>query len=115
MLTPGGPIFFPLPAPELPEFVSNVAMAIIEHGGMKSKMSVDSWDASNELIKSKYAESLVQLPGKPISQDATTWACEMSGEAVMLRERGEMCREMCWEMCREMCWEMFREMCREMC
>ena len=48
---------------------------------MKSKMQVDSWDASNDLAVSKYAMDLVQLHGKgKISQDPTTWKCEMSGE-----------------------------------
>lgn len=81
VVTDGGPVFFPLPNSELPEFVSNVANSIIEHGGMNSKMQVDSWDASNELAVSKYAESLIQLEGKgKISQDPTTWKCEMSGD-----------------------------------
>ena len=50
---------------------------------MKSKMQVDSWDASNEIATSKYAAALIQLPtsGKDnISQDPSTWKCEMSGE-----------------------------------
>jgi ubiquitin carboxyl-terminal hydrolase 5/13 len=38
-----GPQRVPLPHAELPEFVSNVAMAIIDHNGMKSKMQVTTW------------------------------------------------------------------------
>ena len=81
VVTENGPIFIPLPDTELPEYVSNIAQAIIDHGGMKSKMQVDSWDASNEVAVSKYAESLIQLEGKgKISQDPTSWRCEMSGD-----------------------------------
>lgn len=81
IVTTGGPVFFSLSNSELPEFVSNVANSIIEHGGMNSKMQVDSWDASNELAVSKYAESLIQLDGlRKISQDPSTWKCEMSGD-----------------------------------
>ena len=78
------PQYFDYPNNSLPEFVSNVFQAIIDHGGMKSKMQVDSWDASNDLAVSKYAVDLVQLHGKgKISQDPTTWKCEMSGEWVV--------------------------------
>lgn len=81
VVTENGPTFIPLPNTELPEYVSNVANAIIEHGGMKSMMQIDSWDASNEVAISKYAESLIQLQGKgKISQDPTSWKCEMSGD-----------------------------------
>ena len=82
VVTPdSGPQFIPLPNNELPEFVSNVAQAIVEHGGMKSKMQVDSWDASNEVAVSKYAANLIQQPcTRKISQDPSTWQCEMSGE-----------------------------------
>jgi hypothetical protein len=82
VVTENGPVFIPLPENELPEYVSNVANAIIEHGGMKSMMQVDSWDASNEVAISKYAESLIQLQGKgKISQDPSSWKCEMSGDS----------------------------------
>lgn len=81
VVTDGGPVFISLPNTELPEFISNVAEAIIQHGGMKSKMQVDSWDSSNEVAISKYAASLVQLPGKgKISQHSASWTCEMSGD-----------------------------------
>ena len=77
----GGPQRVSLPHAELPEFVSNVAQAIVEHNGMKSKMQVDSWDASNDVVVSKYAAALIQLPAdRKISQDPSTWRCEMSGE-----------------------------------
>ena len=81
VMTDTTPVRIALPNTALPEFVSNVAQAIIDHGGMKSKMQVDSWDASNEIIVSKYADTLIQLEnGKKISQDPTTWRCEESGE-----------------------------------
>ena len=42
---------------------------------------MDSWDASNEVAVSKYAEALIQLPAdRKISQDPSTWQCAMSGE-----------------------------------
>ena len=73
--------FFALPNADLPEFVSTVAQAIVDHGGMKNSMQVDSWDASNEVGVSKYADSLIQLPAtSKISQDPSSWRCAMSGE-----------------------------------
>ena len=73
--------FFALPNADLPEFVSTVAQAIVDHGGMKNSMQVDSWDASNEVGVSKYADALIQLPATTkISQDPSSWRCEMSGE-----------------------------------
>ena len=72
---------FALPNADLPEFVSTVAQAIIDHGGMKNSMQVDSWDASNEVSVSKYADALIQLPATTkISQDPSSWRCAMSGE-----------------------------------
>ena len=82
VITPNGPEFVSFPNSNLPEYVSNIVQAIIDHGGMKSKMQVDSWDASNEIAISKYAAALIQLPTsgkKNISQDPSTWKCEMSG------------------------------------
>lgn len=77
----GGLVRLPYPNPELPEFVSNIIEAIIAHSGMKSKMSVDTWEASQDKIVSKYAANLEQLnTGKKISQDPSTWKCEMSGD-----------------------------------
>jgi ubiquitin carboxyl-terminal hydrolase 5/13 len=66
----------------LPEYVTNVAQGILDHGGMKSMLQVDSWDASNEIFESKYAASLIQLDSanKRVSQDPTTWRCEQSGD-----------------------------------
>eukprot|EP01041_Mallomonas_annulata_P000535 gene535-1023_t len=70
-----------LPNTDLPEFVSNICQAIIDHNGMKSKMQVDSWEANEEKIISKYAETLIQLNnGKKISNDPSTWSCEASGD-----------------------------------
>ncbi len=77
-----GPIFqnIPLPNTELPEFVSNVAEAIIKHDGMQAKMAEEVWTADSEIFESKYAKDLVLLNnGKKISNDPSTWRCEMSG------------------------------------
>jgi len=69
-----------LPNEEIPEFVSNIIQAIIDHDGMKSKMQLDTWSADQEIFESKYARTLPQLDtGKKILQDPTTWACEASG------------------------------------
>ena len=79
-----GAIFqsIPLPNAELPEYVSNVAEAIIKHDGMQAKMAEEVWTADSEIFESKYAKSLVQLDnGKKISNDPSTWRCEMSGDS----------------------------------
>ena len=70
-----------LPNQELPEFVSNVAQAIIDHDGMRTNMQVSSWDADNEMFVSKYANDLVQLnpTGKKIPQDPKLWVDEETG------------------------------------
>ena len=69
-----------LPNSEIPEFVLNVCNGIMEHDGMKSKLQIDTWDADSEIKESKYAKDLVVLDnGKKISNDPTTWECEMSG------------------------------------
>jgi ubiquitin carboxyl-terminal hydrolase 5/13 len=81
IITDAGPQFFKLPNSELPEYVMNVADAIITHGGMKNKMSIDTWDSSNEIFISKYADALIQLEcQKSISQDPASWKCEQSGD-----------------------------------
>ena len=71
----------PLPNAALPEFVSNIIQAIIDHDGMKSQMQLDTWSADSEIFESKYARGLAQLDsaGKKISQDPKTWVCEASG------------------------------------
>lgn len=70
-----------LPNQELPEFVSNVLQAIIDHDGMKSNLQVATWDADNEKFVSKYAKDLVQLnpEGKKIPQDPKLWKDEATG------------------------------------
>lgn len=71
----------PFPCPEIPEFVSNIIQAIIDHDGMKSMMQLDTWSADQEIFESKYAATLPVLDnGKKISQDPKTWACESSGQ-----------------------------------
>lgn len=80
VITDSGPLYFPLPCTELPEYLSNVITGIVEHNGMKRLMTVDAWDAANDLMISKYAVDLIQLPcTHTVSQDASTWKCEMSG------------------------------------
>jgi ubiquitin carboxyl-terminal hydrolase 5/13 len=70
-----------LPCQELPEFVSNVAQAIIAHEGMKVNMQVASWDADNEKFVSRYAKDLEQInpTGKRIPQDPKLWRDEATG------------------------------------
>lgn len=71
----------PFPDQELPEFVSNVAQAIIDHDGMKSNMQVASWDADDEKFVSRYAADLEQAnpSGKKIPQDPKLWKDEATG------------------------------------
>ena len=40
VMTPSGCQMYPFPDPKIPEFVSNICQAIIDHDGMKSKMQV---------------------------------------------------------------------------
>lgn len=54
-------VTIPLPNNELPEFISNILQAIIDHEGMKSAIDVNVWEADNEKIVSKYAADLKQL------------------------------------------------------
>ena len=70
VITPEGPISLPFPNQGIPEFVSNVVQGVIDHDGMKSKMSLDTWSADKDIFESKYARGLVQLEtGKKIPQD----------------------------------------------
>eukprot|EP01035_Chromulina_nebulosa_P019934 gene19934-25897_t len=70
-----------LPNNDLPEYLLNVIQAIIDHSGMKTKISVNTWEADNQKIVSKYANDLIQLPNsKKISNDPSTWTCELSGD-----------------------------------
>ena len=81
VLTDTGPVSLALPCSELPEFVSNVAQAVIDHDGMRSTMQLDSWSADQNIVESKYARDLLQLQnGRKISQDPRTWVCEASGQ-----------------------------------
>lgn len=74
-------ISFPLPEPEIPEFVANVIQSVIDHNGMASNMQVNTWDADNEKFVSKYAASLIQInpSGKKIPQDPKQWVDEATG------------------------------------
>jgi len=70
----------PLPCVELPELVSQAAQAIISHTShlAEDKVAAIAWEA--EVLPSKYAEDLIQLPPhKKISPDPSTWVCEESG------------------------------------
>lgn len=70
-----------IPSNELPEKLVDVIDAVIAHQGMKSALTKSTWDANDEKIVSSYAESLVQLSnGKKISNDPSTWRCELSGK-----------------------------------
>jgi ubiquitin carboxyl-terminal hydrolase 5/13 len=71
----------PLPNRDLPEFVNNVIDSVIKHEGMRPQMQLMTWEEDTVRPVSKYALNLVQLNnGKKISQDATKWKCEMSGD-----------------------------------
>ena len=72
----------PLPCGDLPEFVSNVADAIIKHDGMKANMKVATWNADNEKFVSRYASNLEQInpTGKKIPQDPKLWKDEATGD-----------------------------------
>jgi ubiquitin carboxyl-terminal hydrolase 5/13 len=72
----------PLPCTDLPEYVSNVAQAIINHEGMKSNLQIQSWDADNEKFVSRYAATLEQVnpTGKKIPQDPKQWRDEATGD-----------------------------------
>ena len=93
-----------LPNNELPEFVSNICTAIIDHNGMRLRAQVqynipaacilrcadytvclprqaEAWDGDKDRFESKYAAALAQLGnGKKISNDPKSWRCEVSGE-----------------------------------
>eukprot|EP01039_Chlorochromonas_danica_P011056 gene11056-12314_t len=71
----------PLPSSELPEYLSNILQACIEHEGMTTNLAKETWDADDSKIVSKYADQLIQLnpENKRISQDAKTWKDEASG------------------------------------
>lgn len=68
-------VTIPFPNTELPEFISNVLNAIIDHEGMKKMLQLSSWEADQEMIVSKYAENLEQVnpTGMKISQDPKQW------------------------------------------
>jgi ubiquitin carboxyl-terminal hydrolase 5/13 len=75
------PIEISLDEENLPEYIRNVCNGILEHQGMKENMQVDTWQADLDIIESKHAANLPQLDnGKKISNDPSTWRCEMSGE-----------------------------------
>lgn len=65
----------------VPEFILNVAKAIIDHEGVRTNLGVNVWEASNELIVSKYAADLKQVNPNNIRipQDPKLWRDEESG------------------------------------
>jgi len=66
---------------QVPEFVRNICLEVINHDGMTSRMKLDTWEADLDIVESKYARDLVQLDnGKKISNDPSSWKCEMSGD-----------------------------------
>ena len=70
-----------LPNVNLPEFLITITDAIIAHNGMKTQMSISTWDASSDKVISKYAYDLEQLNNnKKISNDPKTWHCELNGD-----------------------------------
>lgn len=80
VLYDGRVVSIPLPNPSLPEFISNVCYSIINHDGMKLRMQADSWVDDQVILESKYARGLIQLSNnKKISNDPSTWKCEVSG------------------------------------
>lgn len=71
----------PLPNKDLPEFLSNCVDAIISNDGMRAKLDVSSYEVDQEVLVSKYADGLEQIKSeKKISQNASVWRCEMSGD-----------------------------------
>mmetsp|Transcript_14362 Transcript_14362/g.21525 ORF Transcript_14362/g.21525 Transcript_14362/m.21525 type:complete len:869 (-) Transcript_14362:55-2661(-) len=71
----------PLSDTDIPEFVRTICEAIIDHQGMRANMQVDTWQADQDVIESKYAANLEQLDnGKIISNNPKNWACEASGD-----------------------------------
>ena len=81
VISTSGNTFITLPNNQLPEFVSNICQAIIENEGMKSKLQLNAWEASSEIIVSKYAKDLPYVvSNKKISNDPKTWKCEASGD-----------------------------------
>ncbi|CAN0187122.1 unnamed protein product [Ectocarpus sp. 6 AP-2014] len=69
------------PDEALPTIVSQAVDAIIEHQGAAEQTEVNQWVADNELIVSKYADTLEHVDsGRRISSDPKTWVCEDSGK-----------------------------------
>ena len=77
---PSSPI--PLTHTALPEFVGVIAQGVIDHAGIRASVNEgDAWGGDDVKVVSKYAEDLVQLDnGKKISNDPSSWRCEMSGD-----------------------------------
>lgn len=72
---------FPISDANIPEFVRNICLAVVQHQGMRSNMQLDVWEADTDIFESKYAANLEQLDnGKVISNDPSTWRCEKSGD-----------------------------------
>lgn len=66
---------------QVPEFVLNVCLEVLNHDSVTSLMQLDTWEADANIYESKYARNLVQLDnGKKISNDPDSWRCELSGD-----------------------------------
>ena len=77
----GEPIVIPFPNLAIPEYVSRIAEAIINHQGVASMNDVASWVDDDPRPVSKYAEGLEQLDnGIRVLNDPSTWKCADSGE-----------------------------------
>lgn len=75
-------ILIPLPDSTIPEFVTNVCNAVIQHPGMRAVQAAEVYSGDEELIVSKYADDLVQLDnGKKVSNDPSTWRDEETGDS----------------------------------
>lgn len=74
----GQRVTIPFPNRELPEHISNILQAIIDHEGMKSAMEVNTWEADNVKIISKYADNIKQInpTNRRIPQDPKQWKDE---------------------------------------
>ena len=82
IVTDSKPILIPLPEASLPEFITNVCNAIIQHPGMRAVQAAEVYTGDEELVISKYAEDLVQLDnGKKVSNDPSSWRDEETGDS----------------------------------
>ena len=75
------PIYLSLLDENIPSSIQSYCQIIIQHQGMKENLQLNTWQADEDIIISKHADNLIQLENnKKISNDSTTWKCELSGE-----------------------------------